>query len=254
MLNQIQSKFFYVIFLIFGLGILWQSLIYIFSLPPYILPEPISVIKNLFTNYSLIINHFYITFIETLLSLILGAVIGILFALSVTLFKPFGRWFIPIILLSQAIPIFAIAPLLVLWFGYGMLSKIMTATLMLFFPIASAFIDGLRRTNKEWLELATIMGASKYTLFRFICIPAAMPALVSGLRVATAIAPLGAIVGEWVGSSRGLGFLLLNANAQVQVELLFATLIVLIAMTLLLYVLMNYFFKKLIPWQMEMSS
>lgn len=253
MLNQIRNKIFYIVFLISSIGLLWHSLITIFSLPPYILPEPLLVLKKLWITHSLLTQHFFTTFAETLLGLLFGAIIGVVFAMSITLFKPLGRWLIPIILLSQAIPIFAIAPLLVLWFGYGMWSKVITTTLMLFFPIASAFLDGLRRTNQQWLELGTVMGASKYTLFRFICIPAAMPALVSGLRVATAIAPLGAVVGEWVGSSRGLGFLLLNANAQVQVELLFATLLVLIVMTLILYTAMNYLFKKLIPWQTETS-
>lgn len=251
--KQIKTKFIYVAFLIFSIGLLWQGLVTFFALPPYILPEPINVLKNVIINHSLLIHHFFITLIETLLGLFLGTVMGTLFALSIALFKPLGKWLIPIVLLSQAIPVFAIAPLLVLWFGYGMLSKVITATLMLFFPIASAFLDGLRRTNYEWIELAKIMGASKYNLFRFICIPAAMPALISGLRVATAIAPLGAVVGEWVGSSQGLGFLLLNANAQVQIELLFATLLVLIVMTLVLYVILNHFFKKLIHWQPEMS-
>src|SRR5690606_30394795 len=144
-------------------------------------------------------------------------------------------WLMPMLVVSQALPVFALAPLLVLWLGYGLTSKVAMAVLIIYFPVTAAFLDGLRRTEPGWLELARTMDASPAAILRHIRIPAALPALASGLRVAAAVAPIGAIVGEWVGSSAGLGYLMLHANARMQVDLMFAALLVLAVMALLLW-------------------
>ena len=158
-------------------------------------------------------------------------------------------WFLPVLLISQALPAFAVAPLLVIWFGYGMASKVIVAMILLFFPVTSAFYDGLRRTPVEWLYLGQVMGASRWRLLWRIRIPAALPALGSGLRIAATVAPMGAIIGEWVGSSQGLGFLMLNANARMQIDLMFAVLFVVVALTLTLYFLIDTLLKKIIFWK-----
>jgi len=119
---------------------------------------------------------------------------------------------------------------------------------MLFFPIANAFYDGLTRTEASWLDLAKTMQATRWQTLWKIRIPAALPHLASGLRIATAIAPIGAIVGEWVGASRGLGFLMLNANARMQIDLMFAALFVLIIFSLSLYFLMDRLLTRCIYW------
>ncbi|GAB4391958.1 MAG: ABC transporter permease [Gammaproteobacteria bacterium] len=189
------------------------------------------------------------TVLEIAVGLVMGVLCGINMALLIMLLPVLQNWFLPVMVMSQAIPIFAVAPLLVLWFGYGITAKIITIVLMLFFPIASNFYDGLRRTPNEWLELAQTMQARPINILLKVRIPAAMPALASGLRIAAVFAPMGAIVSEWVGASQGLGFLLLNANARVQVDLLFATLVTLALLTLLLYFGIDSFMKKLIYWQ-----
>jgi ABC-type nitrate/sulfonate/bicarbonate transport system permease component len=153
--------------------------------------------------------------------------------------KPLSLWFLPLMIISQAIPTFAIAPLLVIWFGYGMASKIICTILMIFFPITSAFFDGLRQTERHWLDLAKTMNAKKIRLFYYIRIPAALPRLASGMRIAAVFAPIGAVIGEWVGASGGLGFLMLNANARMQIDLMFAALCVLILLSLLLYFIID---------------
>ena len=139
------------------------------------------------------------------------------------------------LVISQAIPVFALAPVLVLWLGYGMASKVAMASLIIFFPVATSFYDGLRRTEPGWLDLARTMNASRWSALRRVRIPAALPSLASGLRVAAAVAPIGAVVGEWVGSSAGLGHLMLHANARLQVDLMFAALGTLALMALALY-------------------
>jgi putative hydroxymethylpyrimidine transport system permease protein len=147
--------------------------------------------------------------------------------------------------------VFAIAPLLVLWFGYGMGSKVVMATLIIYFPVTAAFFDGLRRTEPGWLDLARTMGGSRWAMLRHIRIPAALPALASGIRVATAVAPIGAVVGEWVGSSRGLGYLMLHANARMQVDLMFAALFTLALFAVTLYFAVDAMLRRALPWQAD---
>ena len=161
------------------------------------------------------------------------------------------RWLLPVLVISQAIPVFALAPVLVLWLGYGMSSKIAMAVLIIFFPVTAAFYDGLRRADPEWLELARVMNATSFAILRHIRMPAALPAFGSGLRVATAVAPIGAIVGEWVGSSRGLGFYMLHANARMQIDVMFAALAVLAILALTLYFSVDWAMTRIVYWQKE---
>lgn len=237
------------LFVLAGMIALWQIIISIFALPPYILPTPLSVFQTLMDRFALIMHETKITVIETLLGLFIGIVFGSIAALLMASFKSFSFWVLPILVISQAIPTFAIAPLLVIWFGYGITSKIATAVIMIFFPIASSFYDGLSHTHQGWVNLAKTMNAKKWRFFWYIRIPAALPNLASGLRVATVAAPIGAVVGEWVGASQGLGFLMLNANARMQIDLMFAGLFVLITFSLVLYFLVDKSLKQLIPWQ-----
>jgi putative hydroxymethylpyrimidine transport system permease protein len=201
-----------------GLLLLWQALVWITGVPRYLLPPPWLVAKTLVREAPL---------------------------------PPLQPWLLPLLVLGQTIPVFALAPLLVLWFGYGLASKVVMATLIIYFPVAAALFDGLRRTEPGWLDLARTMGATRLRTLLRVRLPAALPALGSGVRVATAVAPIGAVVGEWVGSSAGLGYLMLHANARLQIEVMFAALIVLMAMALVLYVLVDRLLARLMPWAPE---
>jgi putative hydroxymethylpyrimidine transport system permease protein len=135
----------------------------------------------------------------------------------------------------QAVPVFALAPILTIWFGYGIWSKIVMALLIIYFPVMSAFYDGLTRTPQGWVDLARTMGASPARIMWRVRIPAAIPSLASGLRLAAVYAPLGAVIGEWVGASQGLGHLMLLANGRAKIDLMFAALFVLALFTVLLH-------------------
>lgn len=165
--------------------------------------------------------------------------------MTLVYFHPLRDSLLPILLISQALPTFAIAPLLVIWFGYGMTAKIITICLMLFFPITSSFYDGLRSTPSSYLDLAKILRATRFQILWRIRIPAALPAFSSGLRLAATFAPIGAVIGEWVGASKGLGFLILHANSQMKIDLMFAALLVLGGLTLGFYFLIDYLLKWL---------
>lgn len=228
--------------------LIWECIILLFQLPDYILPTPWQVGMTLYQQSSLIAYQAIPTLIETSLGFILGIVFGCLAGFMIVFFRPLKLWFLPLLIISQAIPTFAVAPLLVMWLGYGIASKIVTTILMIFFPVASAFYDGLKQTQPGFLDLAKTMNAKPLRLFFFVRIPAAMPTLASGIRIAAVAAPIGAIVGEWVGSSQGLGYLMLNANARLQIDLMFAALIVIIIMALLLYFSVDRLLRACVWW------
>lgn len=232
-----------------GLLILWQALVSLTGVPPYILPGPLPVGKALINQFQTLIIHLGTTLTEMLVGLFLGTLLGTSCALVMIVSPLLKRWMLPILIISQAIPVFALAPVLVLWFGYGMTSKIAMAILIIFFPVASSFYSGMRRTNPELLELARIMGARPFAVLRFIIIPSALPAFASGVRVATAVASIGAVVGEWVGSSAGLGFYMLHANARMQIDIMFAALTLLATVSLLLYSLIDRLLDRIVYWQ-----
>lgn len=240
--------------LLVGLLLLWQGIYSFFGIPPYFLPSPASVFMAFKDNQTLLWGATLTTFSETILGLILGCCLGMILALVMSVSPFIRQWLMPIILISQSIPTFALAPLLVLWFGFGISSKIVMAMIMIFFPVTSAFFDGLSRTPTEWIELGKTMNASPLRQLLHIRIPAALPAFSSGLRIATAIAPIGAVIGEWIGSSSGLGFLMQSANSRFQTDLMFAALFLLSFMTICLWGTVTIVTQKLIPWSEETRS
>ena len=237
-----------------GLLLLWQAVVWLTGVPRFLLPPPWLVGQALLDSAELLADHALITLLEILLGLLGGVLIGGVSALAMALLPPLQPWLLPILVLGQTIPVFALAPLLVLWFGYGLASKVAMAILIIYFPITAALFDGLRRTEPGWLDLARTMGATRLRTLLQVRLPAALPAFGSGLRVATAVAPIGAVVGEWVGSSAGLGYLMLHANARLQIEVMFAALIVLMAMALALYVTVDRLLVRLMPWAPQTLS
>ncbi|ELR65568.1 Hydroxymethylpyrimidine ABC transporter, transmembrane component [Photobacterium marinum] len=228
---------------------LWQGLVSLLELPPFILPGPLAVFSKIIDRYDILWHHTLVTGSEIILGLALGLILGLFFALQMLLFAPLRRWLLPILIASQAIPVFAIAPILMLWLSYGIASKIVMAALIIFFPVTTCCYDGLRQTPSGYLDLAKTMGATRWQLLRHIRLPAALPALASGIRVAVVVAPIGAVIGEWVGSSEGLGYLMLQANARMFVDEMFAALFILALFSVSLYFIADRLLKKAIPWQ-----
>ncbi|MBW2603566.1 MAG: ABC transporter permease [Deltaproteobacteria bacterium] len=239
------------IVILFGLVLTWQTIVFVTGVPAYILPGPVSVAEAFLSHTGPLFEHGMTTLLEIIAGLLIGTLLGASNALVMIASRSLKRWLLPVLVISQAIPVFALAPLLVLWLGYGMSSKIAMAVLIIFFPVTAAFYDGMRSTEPEWLELAQVMNAKPMAIIRHIRIPSALPAFASGLRVATAVAPIGAIVGEWVGSSRGLGFYMLHANARMQIDIMFAALALLCVVAMTLYFLVDKVMIKIVYWQKE---
>ncbi|SFO91553.1 ABC transporter permease [Tranquillimonas alkanivorans] len=215
--------------------LLWQALVTFTGLPRFILPGPLLVAETLWTSRALIAEHALVTSAEVLAGLGIGAVLGFGSAILLAA-SPLARTVLrPMLVFSQAVPVFALAPILTLWLGYGLWSKIAMALLIIYFPVTSAFFDALMRTPGDWLGLARVMGAGPSRVMWRIRVPAALPGFASGLRLAAVYAPIGAIIGEWVGASKGLGYLMLLANGRAKIDLMFAALIVLAVLTLALH-------------------
>jgi putative hydroxymethylpyrimidine transport system permease protein len=214
---------------------LWQAVVWFTGVPHFILPGPERVARSLWSHRVLIAENAGTTYMQILTGLALGSALGIITAVHLAL-SPMARLMIrPVLVFAQAVPIFALAPILTLWLGYGPASKIVMVVVIIYFPVASAFFDGLMRTPQGTMDLARVMGAGPLRQMLFLRVPHALPSLGSGLRLAAVYAPFGAVIGEWVGSSKGLGYLMLLANGRAQTDLMFAALVVLAGFTVLLY-------------------
>jgi putative hydroxymethylpyrimidine transport system permease protein len=234
-----------------GLLAVWQAVVSLTGVAPFILPAPLDVLTTAIARADVLAGHAWITILEIFFGLLFGTAFGAASALTMAYFRPARAWILPVLVVSQAIPVFALAPVLVLWLGYGMAPKVVMATLIIYFPVTAAFYDGLRRTEPGWLDLAQTLGASKWAMLRQIRLPAAMPAFASGLRVAAAVAPIGAVVGEWVGSSAGLGYYMLLMNGRVQTDAMFAALFVLAIAAVIIYFAIDAILRRAISWQPE---
>ena len=212
---------------------LWQGLIWLADMPSFLLPAPAAVAEALWLNRIEIARNAGFTLTEVVLGFTLGSVIGAALAVAMGFSARLTGILRPILTFSQTIPVFALAPILTLWLGFGMAPKIAMTVLIVFFPVAAAFLDGLGRTPQAALDLAQVMGASRGRIMRHLRIPAALPQLATGLRLAAVYAPIGAVIGEWVGGARGLGALMIHANGRMKTDLVFAALLVLSVMTVI---------------------
>ena len=228
---------------------IWEFSCVYFSLPPFMLPPPSKIFISIYTNWDLLIKHASYTLVEILASIFIGTIIGVVTALTISSSERLKRWVMPILLASQSIPVFALAPLLILWLGYGMSSKIVIGVLIVFFPITSNFTDALNKVPQELIDAGKTIGLSKTQVFWKIKIPSSLPGLCSGIRVAACFAPIGAVVGEWLGGSTGLGSFMIYSNARLQTDNMFAALIILIFITITLYKVTDMVLSKYVWWK-----
>tara|TARA_B110000261_G_scaffold163179_1_gene208593 strand:+ start:1040 stop:1771 length:732 start_codon:yes stop_codon:yes gene_type:complete len=214
--------------------LLWQGIVWLTGVPSFILPSPLRVAQAALDNRVLIAENALVTATEVILGLITGTVLGAFTAVQFANSDRLHRLVMPLLIFTQAVPVFALAPILTLWFGYGIASKVVMAVLIIYFPVTSAFYDGLTQVPANILDMAKTMGGTKRQIMRRIKIPHALPSLGTGLKLAAVYAPIGAVIGEWVGASKGLGYLMLLANGRAKTDLMFASLFTLVVMTLLL--------------------
>jgi putative hydroxymethylpyrimidine transport system permease protein len=222
-------------------ALLWEGAVRLFELPLWYLPAPSHVAATVWTNFHLILPSAGVTAVETLFGLALGVAVGMALALGMASSRWLAEALGPLAVVSQAIPFMALAPLLMIWFGFGMTSKVAMAALVIFFSVTAAFYEGLRRADENLIDLARLYGATPWQILFNIRVPAALPHLGAGLKLAAAYAPLGAIAGEWVGSDGGLGIMMTYHTARMQTDMVFAAMTVLVAFCLSTWLLMSLF-------------
>jgi putative hydroxymethylpyrimidine transport system permease protein len=228
--------------------VVWEAGVWLTGAPAWVLPPPSRIAATLVTRFDVIGPQALVTLSEILAGFAVGALCGAAAALLMARWSLLERSLGPLLVASQAMPVFAIAPLLVIWFGFGLASKVAMAAIIIFFPIATSFLEGLRRTDRGLVDLALLYRATPSQRLLLIRIPAALPALASGLRIAAAVAPIGAVVGEWVGASSGLGLLILHANARMQTDTVFAALAVLAVLSIALWTLVDALTRRWVRW------
>ena len=210
----------------------WEAAVRLFQIPLYVLPSPGEVLKALASERVTLWNHSLVTVAEALLGMGISLVLAIILGILMDAFPSLRQVIYPILVVTQTIPMIVLAPILIIYLGFGLTPKILTVVLMCFFPIAVSFTDGMAQLDPEYLHLTRSFGAGTWTSYRLVKIPAAVPALISGLKVAATYSISGAVVGEWIGAQKGLGYYLLRVKNGYMLDKVFACVLVIIFLSL----------------------
>ena len=228
--------------------VVWALACWIASIPTVVLPSPDKVLQAMVTRSDLLFDESLVTLKETLLGFVLALAVGLPLAVAVANSRPLNLMFYPLLIALQSVPKVALAPIVLVWFGTGMESKLAIVSLVAFFPIIVDTVAGLRSTPRELIELADSLKATRAQIFLKVQFPAALPFVITGAKVAITLAVIGAVIGEFIGSSEGLGFLLLSATSQLNTPLAFAALFALAALGIVVYLMVELAERLMAPW------
>ena len=226
----------------------WEGYVRIFDVQRWLLPTPSVVAKTLVENPRMLLGHTWVTLEEVLVGFGFALVVGLLLASAIALSRNLQRAIYPFVIASQTIPIIVIAPLLLIWVGYGLAPKVIVVALISFFPIVVNTVDGLKSVDPDMVSLMRTMGANRFQIFVKVQIPSALPFIFSGVKIAIAVSVIGAVIGEWSASSEGLGYLMIRSKSQFLTERVYAALAILSAMGIGLFIVAGLVEKLMIPW------
>lgn len=229
--------------------IIWQMVSIAGLVPGYMLPAPTQVIKAFISEFPVLMENSKVTLIEAAVGLLCGVAFGFIMAVLMDRFEKLYQAFYPLVVISQTIPTVAIAPLLVLWFGYEMLPKVILIVIATFFPITVGLLDGFRSADKDTINLLRSMGAGKFQIFRYIKLPGAMSHFFASLRISAAYSVVGAVISEWLGGFSGLGVYMTRVKKAFAFDKMFAVIFLISIISLLLMKLVDLIQKKCMPWE-----
>lgn len=212
----------------------WQGACSLGLVPNFMLPSPVQVVSALVADFPLLLSHMWTTLSEAALGLVIGVAVGFVFAVLMDKFETFYLAFDPLLTVSQTVPTVAIAPLLVLWFGYGLMPKVLLVVLTTFFPVTVALASGFRSVDPDQVDLLRTMNATEWQIFRYAKLPAAMEQFFSGLRISATYAIVGAVISEWLGGFTGLGVYMTRVRKSFAYDRMFAVIIITSALSLAL--------------------
>ena len=214
---------------------LWEILVHTLAVPDWLLPPPSQIFVELFDNTGLLYSHAQITLREIVMGLLLSLCLAFLLSIAISWSAIVERTLLPFVITSQIIPVFTLAPLILIWVGTGIGSKIVVVVLFTFFPVVISMVNGLKSGDKKMLDMLKTLGASRVQLYLKFYVPNALPQIFSGIKVAAVLSVIGAVIGEWIGSSGGLGWLIKLSGPQFKTERVFAAIFVLSILALILY-------------------
>jgi len=236
------------LFLLALLGV-WWLVTALGWIKPYLVPSPGAVLGEFRNDAGLLLKHTAITLYETVIGFVVAVAVGLTFAVAIVYSRGIERTLYPLLLAAQVVPKIAIAPLFVVWLGFGMAPKILVAVLIAFFPVVISGVAGLRDVDPELLDLTATMGASPWDSFAKIRFPSAMPHIFAGLKVAVTLAVVGAVVGEFVGANSGLGYIVMSSNGNLNTPQLFAALILMSLIGIVLFAALEIVERFAVPWR-----
>ncbi len=231
------------------LVIIWEMIIRIVEVPNYILPAPTAIVSFLFANFGLLMSHTKTTIVEALLGLFLAVVFSLFLAMIMNRFKTIKQMIYPLLVVSQTVPIIAVAPLFMIWFGFGMLPKILIVILVCFFPIVVNLTHGLENVDQDLVDLMGVMQANSIQIFTKVQLPAILPSFFSGLKIAATYSVMGAVIAEWVGAKSGLGVYMIRVMRAFMTDALFADILIIVILSIGLFQLISFVEKKVMPWK-----
>jgi len=232
-----------------ALLVLWQGLSVSGLVPGYMLPSPVDVVRAFVSERGVLWENALITLQEAFVGLAVGVAVGFVMAVLMDCFEVLYRAFYPILVITQTVPTVAIAPLLVLWFGYEMTPKVILIVISTFFPVTVGLLDGFRSADKDAIGLLRSMGAGRWQIFRYIKCPSALPQFFSGLRIAAAYSVVGAVISEWLGGFGGLGVYMTRVKKAFAFDKMFAVIFLISAISLALMALVDLLEKKCMPYR-----
>ncbi len=227
----------------------WQGACSLGLVPNFMLPSPVQVVSALVADFPLLLSHMWTTLSEAALGLVIGVAVGFVFAVLMDKFETFYLAFDPLLTVSQTVPTVAIAPLLVLWFGYGLMPKVLLVVLTTFFPVTVALASGFRSVDPDQVDLLRTMNATEWQIFRYAKLPAAMEQFFSGLRISATYAIVGAVISEWLGGFTGLGVYMTRVRKSFAYDRMFAVIIITSALSLALMKGVDILERICMPWK-----
>lgn len=246
-LKNIGNKIAPIVFVLILL-VIWEAVVSLGGIEKYIMPAPSDVIKVLIKDFNVMLPHIFITLYEGVLGFIISIIAALILAIIMDMVPLVKKAMYPVLVMSQTIPIVALAPLFIIWFGFGTLPKVIVVVLVCFFPIVISIVDGLDSVDKDLINHFKLMGASKVGRFIHLKLPYGMINFFSGMKIAVTYSIMGAVIGEWLGGDKGLGVYMTRARSAYALDKMFAAIVVIVIMSMALFLLISLIERVCMPW------
>lgn len=252
-LRSIGNKIAPIVFILILL-IIWEIIVNVGGIEKYILPAPTDVIEVLIKDFKTMVPHILATLYEGMVGFLIAIALSIILAVIMDMVPLIKRALYPVLVISQTIPTVALAPLFIIWFGFGALPKIIVVVIVCFFPIVISIVDGLEGVDKDLINHFKLMGASKLNVFLHLKLPYGMINFFSGMRIAATYSIMGAVIGEWLGGDKGLGVYMTRARSAYALDKMFASIVIIVVISMGIFLLVSLMEKLFTPWNNKKLS